>query len=162
MPGAVMKALGRSWLLTATGLMQIAILFPAIWFAAEFSITAVAASQVAAQTLSLALLGVVIGRLLDLPWYAAFTAGAPALALSAVMAGAVYPLTLALPPAAALAVGLPLSALLYLLGLKLFMPQTLDTLVRPLRDLVHRPATAATASRGTPSERPQEPAARAG
>ena len=34
MPGAVFKALGRSWLLTATGVMQIAILFPAIWFAA--------------------------------------------------------------------------------------------------------------------------------
>ena len=162
MPGAVMKALGRSWLLTATGLMQIAILFPAIWIAAEFSITAVAASQVAAQTLSLGLLGVVIGRLLDLPWYAAFTAGAPALALSAVMAGAVYPLTLVLPPAPALAVGLPLSALLYLLGLKLFMPQTLETLVRPLRDLVRRPARAGAASRRTPPERPQEPAARAG
>ena len=34
MPGSVFKALGRSWLLTATGVMQIAILFPAIWFAA--------------------------------------------------------------------------------------------------------------------------------
>ena len=34
MPGAVFKALGRSWLLAATGVMQIAILFPAIWFAA--------------------------------------------------------------------------------------------------------------------------------
>ena len=30
MPGAVFKALGRSWLLAATGIMQIAILFPAI------------------------------------------------------------------------------------------------------------------------------------
>ena len=69
MPGAVFKALGRSWLLTATGVMQIAILFPAIWFAANYSITAVAAAQVAEKTVSLALLGVIIGRILGIPWY---------------------------------------------------------------------------------------------
>ena len=86
MPGAVFKALGRSWLLTATGIMQIAILFPAIWFAAPYGITAVAASQVVEKTVSLALLGVIIGRVLGIPWYAAFTAGAPALGLSALMA----------------------------------------------------------------------------
>ena len=92
MPGAVFKALGRSWLLTATGVMQIAILFPAVWFAADYSITAVAAAQVVEKTISLALLGVVIGRILGIPWYATFTAGAPALALSALMAAALYPL----------------------------------------------------------------------
>ena len=86
MPGAVFKALGRSWLLTATGVMQIAILFPAIWFAAPHGITAVAASQVAEKTVSLALLGVVIGRVLGIRWYATFLAAAPALALSLVMA----------------------------------------------------------------------------
>ena len=100
MPGAVFKALGRSWLLTATGLMQIAILFPAVWFAADYSITAVAAAQVLEKTVSLALLGVVIGRILSIPWYATFAAGAPALALSVTMAAVLYPLSTVLPAGA--------------------------------------------------------------
>ena len=70
MPGAVYKALGRSWLLTATGVMQIAILFPAIWFAAPYGITAVAAVQVGEKIISLTLLGVVTGRVLGMRWYA--------------------------------------------------------------------------------------------
>ena len=62
-----------------------------------------AAAQVAEKTVSLALLGVIIGRILDIPWYSTFTAGAPALALSALMAAVLYPLTKTLPPELALA-----------------------------------------------------------
>jgi O-antigen/teichoic acid export membrane protein len=133
MPGAVLKALGRSWLLAATGVMQIAILFPAVWFAADYSITAVAAAQVAEKTVSLALLGAVIGRMLEIPWHATFTAGAPALALSALMAGALYPLGTALPPELAVAVGIPLAALAYLALLRRFVPEGFQMLARPLR-----------------------------
>ena len=132
MPGAVFKALGRSWLLTATGLMQIAILFPAVWFAADYSITAVAAAQVLEKTVSLALLGVVIGRILDIPWYATFTAGAPALALSVTMAAVLYPLGTALPPGLAVAVGIPLGALVYIALLRGVMPRDFRMLTRPL------------------------------
>jgi lipopolysaccharide exporter len=156
MPGAVMKALGRSWLLTATGIMQIAILFPVVWFAADYGITAVAASQVAEKALSLALLGVIIGRILDIPWYATFTAGAPALGLSAVMAAALYPLAEALPPAAALAVGIPFGALIYLALLRRLMPGSWRMLTAPLRR--ERPAApAAHAARA--AEPAHEPAA---
>jgi O-antigen/teichoic acid export membrane protein len=141
MPGAVFKALGRSWLLTATGVMQIAILFPAILLAAPYGITAVAASQVAEKTISLALLGVVIGRALRIPWYAAFTAGAPALGLSVVMAGALYALSLALPPGAALAIGLPLGATVYLVLLRRVVPDGFAMLARPLISVRRRTAT---------------------
>jgi O-antigen/teichoic acid export membrane protein len=133
MPGAVFKALGRSWLLAATGIMQIAILFPAIWFAADYGITAVAGVQVVEKTVSLALLGAIIGRILGIPWYATFKAGAPALALSVLMAAALYPLARALPPAAALAVGIPFAALVYLGMLRRFIPDGFRRLVRPLR-----------------------------
>jgi PST family polysaccharide transporter len=143
MPGAVFKALGRSWLLTATGIMQMAILFPAIWFTAPYGITAVAASQVAEKTVSLALLGVVIGRVLGLRWYATFIAAAPALALSAVMGGVLYTLAAALPPAAAVAVGIPLGAALYLVLLRRVVPDGFGMLVRPLLDLRRRMATTA-------------------
>ena len=51
----------------ATGVMQIAILFPAIWFAAPYGITAVAAAQVGGEAVSLALLGVIAGRVLGIP-----------------------------------------------------------------------------------------------
>ena len=94
MPGAVFKALGRSWLLAATGIMQIAILFPA-----DPGSPPTTASRrwrrprCSEKTVSLALLGVIIGRILDIPWYATFTAGAPALALSVMMAAVLYPLT---------------------------------------------------------------------
>jgi O-antigen/teichoic acid export membrane protein len=143
MPGAVFKALGRSWLLTATGIMQIAILFPAIWFSAPYGITAVAASQVAEKTLSLALLGVVVGRVLGLRWYATFVAAAPALALSVVTAGVLYALSTALPPGAAVAVGIPLGAALYLVLLRHLLPEGFGMLVRPLLDLRRRMAATA-------------------
>ena len=144
MPGAVLKALGRSWLLFATGIMQIAILFPAIWFSAPYGITAVAASQVGEKTLSLALLGVVIGRVLGTPWHAAFTAGAPALAVSAATGGALYALSAALPPAAALAIGIPLGAAMYLVLLRRVVPEAFGLIARPLAGLRHRaPAQAA-------------------
>ncbi len=132
LPGAVFKALGRSWLLTATGVMQIAILFPAVWFAADYSITAVAAAQVVEKTISLALLGVVIGRILDIPWYATFTAGAPALALSALMAAALFPLGQIMPPELALAAGIPFGLLMYLVLLRGLVPAGYRSLTRPL------------------------------
>jgi hypothetical protein len=138
MPGAVLKALGRSWLLFATGIMQVAILFPAIWFSAPYGITAVAASQVAEKTVSLALLGVVIGRVLGIPWYAAFTAGAPALAVSAATAGVLYALAVALPPVAALAIGIPLGTALYLALLRRVVPEGFRMLARPLTGLRRR------------------------
>jgi O-antigen/teichoic acid export membrane protein len=140
MPGAVFKALGRSWLLTATGVMQVAILFPAIWFAAPYGITAVAGAQVAEKTVSLALLGVVAGRVLGVPWHASFTAGAPALGLSVAVAGVLYSLAAALPPAAALAVGIPLGAAVYLALLRRVVPDGFHMLVRPVLDLRHRAA----------------------
>ena len=62
---------------------------------------------------------------------------------SALMAAAIYPLTELLPPAAALAVGIPLSLGLYLLLLRGFMPEGLQMLLRPLRDLARRPEPAA-------------------
>lgn len=132
MPGAVLKALGRSWLLTATGVMQIAILFPAILIAAPYGITAVAAAQVVEKTISLALLGVVIGRVLGTPWYAAFTAGAPALALSAVMAAALYGLSETLPPGVALALGIPLGVAVYVAGLRRVLPDAFAMVARRL------------------------------
>ncbi len=147
MPGAVFKALGRSWLLTATGVMQIAILFPAVWFAAPYGITAVAASQVAEKTVSLALLGVVIGRVLGLPWYATFAAAAPAFGLSVVMAVVLYAVTIALPPTAALALGIPLGATLYLALLRTVVPDGFEMLVRPLLDLRRRMTAGPTEAR---------------
>jgi len=142
MPGAVLKALGRSWLLTATGLMQIAILFPAIWFSAPYGITAVAAAQVGEKTVSLALLGLVIGRIIGVPWYAAFTTGAPTLAVSAAIGALLYALSTVLPPAVALAIGIPSGAVLYLAALRRVMPDSFRMLARPLLDFRRR--TAAT------------------
>ena len=118
MPGAVFKALGRSWLLTATGIMQIAILFPAIWFAAPHGITAVAAVQVAEKTSRWPCSGSSSAAC----WASAGTRPSlparPRSALSALMGAVLYALAATLPPGAALAVGIPLGAALYLLLLR--------------------------------------------
>jgi hypothetical protein len=84
------------------------------------------------KTISLALLGVVIGRVLGIPWYAAFAAGAPALGLSAVMAAALYGLSVTLPPGAALAVGIPLGAALYLMLLRRVVPEAFAMVAKRL------------------------------
>jgi PST family polysaccharide transporter len=138
MPGSIFKALGRSWLLTATGVMQIAILFPAIWFAAPHGITAVAAVQVGEKIVSLTLLSVITGRVLDVRWYATFQAAAPALVVSALMGAVLYGAAETLPPGAALAVGIPLGTALYLLLLRQAMPQEFGLLMRPLVGLRRR------------------------
>ena len=114
MPGAVFKATGRSWLLTATGIMQLAILVPAILISVHWGITAVAASQVIEKTISLTLLGIVMGRVMRIPWYASWAAAAPAIAMSAVTGAVVYWIARVLPPAAALVAGVPVGAWIYL------------------------------------------------
>jgi O-antigen/teichoic acid export membrane protein len=162
MPGAVFKALGRSWLLTATGIMQIAILFPAVLLAANYGITAVAAAQVVEKTLSLALLGVVVGRVLGIPWHATFTSGAPALLLSALMATVLYGLAAVLPPVLALAVGLPLGGVVYAAGLRRFMPDAYELLARRLGGARRRPRPARVVGAAAGPTRPEgarEPAA---
>ena len=84
--------------------------------------------------MSLALLGVIIGRILGIPWYATFTAGAPALAPVGGDGGRPLPvLSALLPPELALAVGIPLGALVYLALLRRFMPDGLHKLLAPLR-----------------------------
>jgi PST family polysaccharide transporter len=132
MPGAVFKALGRSWLLTATGIMQLAILFPAIWLAANHGIAAVAAAQVVEKTISLGLLGVVIGRVLDIKWYATYAAAAPSIACAAIMAIVVWIVTMSMPPIAALLVGVAVGLAVYTELVRRTAPDVFRTIVAPL------------------------------
>jgi len=146
MPGAVFKAMGRSWLLTATGVMQLAILVPAVLISVHWGIAAVAASQVIEKTISLTLLGVVIGRVIKVPWYAAWVAAAPSIAMSAVTGGIVYGIARVLPPVAALTVGIPVGVWVYVTLLRIFMPDVFRKLATPLTALIaRRPRTLADA-----------------
>ena len=90
MPGAVFKATGRSWLLTATGIMQLAVLVPAVFISVHWGITAVAASQVIEKTISLTLLGIVVAPVIRVRWYASWVAAAPPIVLSAITGAIVY------------------------------------------------------------------------
>jgi PST family polysaccharide transporter len=138
MPGAVFKAIGRSWLLTSTGIMQLAILVPAVLISVHWGITAVAASQVIEKTISLTLLGVVIGRVIGVPWYSSWVAAAPAIAMSAVAGAIVYWIARALPPVAALVVGVPAGVWIYLALLRIFMPDVFGKLTAPVTTTVTR------------------------
>lgn len=149
MPGAVFKAMGRSWLLTATGVMQLAILVPAVLISVHWGIGAVAASQVIEKSISLSLLGVVIGRVIRLPWYAAWLAAAPAIAMSAVAGIVVYGIARVVPPAAALTIGVPVGAWVYLALLRAFMPDVFRKLSAPLTTFItHRRTAVAEAGTG--------------
>lgn len=135
LPGTVFKATGRSWLLTATGLAQLGVLLPAVWFAGPHGITAVAAVQVAEKTVSLAFLGAVLGRMLRLRWYAAFTAAAPFALCSATAALGVYGIASLLGPLPALGAGIPLGIAGYAVLIRWFVPDVYDALTTPLARL---------------------------
>jgi PST family polysaccharide transporter len=132
LPGVVFKATGRSWLLTATGVLQIAVLLPAIWIAADYGIAAVAAAQVIEKIVSLSILGVFVGRVLHIPWHTTFTASAPLLLPSIVMAGLVFLLGVLLGPLLALVFAIPLGVGVYALLLRVFAPDLFQILVAPM------------------------------
>jgi O-antigen/teichoic acid export membrane protein len=138
MPGAVFKATGRSWLMTSTGIMQLAILVPAVLISVHWGITAVAASQVIEKTISLTLLGIVCGRVIRVPWYASWIASAPAIAMSAVTAAIVYWIARALPPVPALLVGVPVGVWVYLTLVRIFMPEVFRKVSKPVAEIVAR------------------------
>jgi O-antigen/teichoic acid export membrane protein len=144
MPGAVFKAIGRSWLLTATGVMQLAILFPAILIAAPHGIAAVAAAQVVEKTISLTLLGATAAVVLDVPWYATWRAAAPAIALSVPMGLAVYAVARVLAPLPALVIGLPFGVAIYAALLYICVPDVWAFATAPLAARRHRAAEAVT------------------
>jgi hypothetical protein len=132
MPGAVFKALGKSWLLTATGIVQIAVLVPAVALAASHGIAAVAGAQVVEKTISLAMLGAVTARVLRVPWYSAFRAAACPLLMSAITFAVVYPIGRALEPFVALAVGVPVGICCYGALLRALMPDIFRVCIAPV------------------------------
>jgi lipopolysaccharide exporter len=132
MPGAAFKALGKSWLLTATGVVQLAVLIPAVTLAASHGIAAVAGAQVVEKTISLAMLGAVTARVLRVPWYAAFRAAALPLLMSAVTFAVVFPVGRAFDPYVAIAVGVPLGVGCYATLLRALMPDVFRVCIAPL------------------------------
>ncbi len=138
MPGAVFKATGRSWLLTATGIMQLAVLVPAVFISVHWGITAVAASQVIEKTISLTLLGIVVAPVIRVRWYASWVAAAPPIVLSAITGAIVYWIARVLPPVAALLVGIPVGVWIYAVLFRVFMPDVLRRLSNPLTARIGR------------------------
>ena len=130
MPGSVLKALGRSGVLTATAIAHVAVALPALWVAAHYSIEAVAAAHVGTRLLNLLVSTLIVSRLLDTAWIPALVAMVPALALAVAMAAAVYPLTLVLPAPAALVVGGIAGVAVYLGLLRLVRPGDFRALVQ--------------------------------
>ena len=75
---------------------------------------------------------------LGIPWYAAFTAGAPALGLSAPRPPCCTRWRPRASPGAALAVGIPLGGAFYMLLLQRLSPDSFRALARPLLELRRR------------------------
>jgi PST family polysaccharide transporter len=122
LPGTLFKALGRSGLLTATSLMALAVLIPALWIAAPYGIAAVAGAHVAAKLVNFVLLSIILARVLRTSWIHAVALVLPALALATAMAAVVVGLVQVLPPVLALVVGGPVGVAVYLALMQVFLP----------------------------------------
>jgi lipopolysaccharide exporter len=143
MPGTIFKATGRAGILTWLSAVYLVVLLPALWLAADRSITAVAAAHVCVVVLYLVLGAVIVARLLDFPWWLTFQELAPGLVLAGAAAAAVAPFSLLLPSVPALLAGAAVGAVVYFVLLRVFFEQDFRSLVTVGRSLVRgrRPAS---------------------
>jgi hypothetical protein len=152
LPGALFKAIGRSWILTANAVLELAMILPALWFAADHGIRAVAAVHVAVKILYFCLLTVIVRRVLGVRVTATFGALLPGLLVGATTTAIVIVPAHALPPAIALLVGGCLAVVVYAVLLRVFAADTFRGLTAPLlrryRPVAKRPYARAAASRG--------------
>jgi lipopolysaccharide exporter len=143
MPGTVLKAVGRTGLLTVNVALYLVLLAPALWLAAGRGISEVAAAHVAVQLVYLVYLSALVGPLLGISRLATLVEMLPAVVIAVLLAILLLVPVLLLPAAGALAVGIPLGAVGYLGLVRLLAPNDLRRLVSLIRAArVTRPATA--------------------
>jgi len=144
MPGTVFKALGRAGLMTGTTLVWLALLVPALWFAAGVGIGAVAGAQLGVQLVYFAFLSVVVGRVLAIGAWATPAQLFPGLLVTLPVAAVVYPLARILPPGAALLAGIPAAAAVSVITLRAAFPDEFEHVRRRLRSVRERTEDAGT------------------
>jgi lipopolysaccharide exporter len=138
MPGTILKATGRAGLLTWMSAAYLVVLAPALWFAADHGISAVAAAHVCVVVFYLVLGAVIVARLLDFAWWRTFQELAPGFLLAVTAAAVVAPISLALPPIPALVAGSLAGVLVYVLLIRVFAEQDFRSLITVARSLFER------------------------
>jgi PST family polysaccharide transporter len=152
LPGALFKAIGRSWILTANAVLELAMVLPALWFAAGHGINSVAAAHVGVKVAYFCVLTIIVWRVLGVTARETFSALLPGLLVGAATSLVVMVPAHMLPPAVALLVGGSIAVVVYAGLLRLCAPATFHTLVAPVvrryGTRAKRPYARAAATRG--------------
>ena len=135
LPGALFKAIGRSWLLTLTAALELTMVLPALWFAADVSITAVAIAHAAVKVAFFVLLAFFVRSVLGVSLQQTAVSLAPGIFLGVTSAlAAIGPAHLFSPPVA-LVTGGGMAALVYTVLLLTLFPKDARSLLGRLHHL---------------------------
>ena len=133
------KAMGRARLLTTMAMVEVGLTIPALWFVAPHGINAVAGALVAIKLVYLTIQSTVVRRVIGRDGLSQGRDTLRGVIPATIMAAAVYPLSHVVSPPLALVLGIPLGACVYLLVLRVLLPDDLRFLLSRLRPSIPRP-----------------------
>jgi lipopolysaccharide exporter len=142
MPGTVLKAIGRTGLLTANVAVYLALLAPTLWVAAGRGIAWVAAAHIVVQLVQIVYLSALIGPLLGTSRVGTLVQMLPGAVVAVALAGVLLAVAQVLSAPAALGVGAFLGAVVYLGLVRLALPNDFAGLASLIRSARSRPVEA--------------------
>jgi PST family polysaccharide transporter len=128
MPGALFKAVGRSWLLTANSVLELTLILPTLWIAAGHGITTVAIAHAAVKITFFCILTLVVRRVLGVPLFTSYSSLLPGLLVGTATALAAFGVAhvFASIPILALVCGGIAAAAIYTIALRVVSPGAYD------------------------------------
>jgi polysaccharide transporter, PST family len=124
LPGALFKAVGRSWLLTANSVLELVLIIPTLWFAAGHGITTVAIAHAVVKITFFCILTFIVRKVLGVPLTTSYVSLFPGLVVGATTALAAFGVAhvFASIPLVALLCGLVAAGAIYAIALRLVSP----------------------------------------
>jgi PST family polysaccharide transporter len=142
LPGALFKAVGRSWLLTANSILEFFLIVPTLWFAAGHGIVTVAIAHATVKIVFFCVLTFVVRRVLGVPLVTSYASLLPGLLVGAITALAAFGVAHAFAsvPVLALACGGVVAAAIYAIMLRIVAPGAFDAFTASGKRAVRRVA----------------------
>jgi lipopolysaccharide exporter len=143
LPGALFKAVGRSWLLTANSVLELVLILPTLWFAAGHGITTVAVAHAGVKIVFFCILTLVVRRVLGVPLTTSYASLLPGLLVGAITGLAAFGAShvFGAIPLLALGCGGVVAAAIYTIALRLVAPGAFDAFTASGKQAVRRVAS---------------------
>src|SRR5262249_12632845 len=90
LPGALFKAVGRSWLLTANSIVELVLIIPTLWFAAGHGITTVAIAHAVVKIVFFCILTFIVRRVLGVQLTTSYGSLLPGVVVGALTAATAF------------------------------------------------------------------------